>query len=176
MEESTKQISCLLVKAHIATTSRSALGLPSLLSNGYHGLFLLRVKRMGHEDDHSPPVVSRLRMCEAISPVLDTSSWHGAWLTLQCGSLSILTASNNHILGNNDFTHSMQAIHLSLSFGQVFKIFHLALYRLKGDLLIYKQCSYIFSRYFDCLFLFLHYITKCRRRSWRLRWLCDGFR
>jgi hypothetical protein len=53
-------------------------GLPSLLSNGYRGLFTLRVKRPGREADHSPPSSAGINNGGTIPPLPHTSSWHGA--------------------------------------------------------------------------------------------------
>jgi hypothetical protein len=44
-----------MFETHPGNLSRPALGPPSLLSNGYQGLFLWGVKGPGREADHSPP-------------------------------------------------------------------------------------------------------------------------
>jgi hypothetical protein len=56
-------------------------GPPSLLSNGYQGLFPWGVKRPGREADHSPPSSAEVKECVELylhSP--NTHSWRGAQL------------------------------------------------------------------------------------------------
>jgi hypothetical protein len=54
-------------------------GPPSLLSNGYQGLFPCGVKRPGREADHSPPSSAEVKECvELYLHSLNTPSCHGA--------------------------------------------------------------------------------------------------
>jgi hypothetical protein len=56
-------------------------GPPSLLSNGYQGIFSLGVKWLGSEADHSPPSIVEVKEWVDLylqSP--NTPSWIGAWL------------------------------------------------------------------------------------------------
>jgi len=56
-------------------------GLSSLLSSGYRGLFLHRLKRSGREAGHSPPSSTETKMRGALFPLLSMSSWRGASLS-----------------------------------------------------------------------------------------------
>jgi hypothetical protein len=51
---------------------------PSLLSNGYRGIFPREEKRQGPEADHSPTSSAEVKNCGAIHPLPHTSSWRGA--------------------------------------------------------------------------------------------------
>jgi hypothetical protein len=53
------------------------LGPPSLLSNGYQGLFAW-VKWLGCEADHSSSSSAEVKICGAIPSFPHTSPWHGA--------------------------------------------------------------------------------------------------
>jgi hypothetical protein len=53
-------------------------GRPSLLSDGYRGLFPPGIKRPGREADHSPPSSAEVKKGKAIPPLPHTVSWHNA--------------------------------------------------------------------------------------------------
>jgi hypothetical protein len=53
-------------------------GPPSLLPNGYWGLFPRGVKQQGREADHSPPSSAKVKNSGAIPPLPNMSSWHNA--------------------------------------------------------------------------------------------------
>jgi hypothetical protein len=59
-------------------TSIPAVRPPSLLANGYWGMFLQGLKRYRHEADNSPPSNAEIKNDEAIPPLPHTPSWRGA--------------------------------------------------------------------------------------------------
>jgi hypothetical protein len=61
-------------------------GPPSLVYNGCRGLST-RVKRQGHEADHSPPTSAKVKNCGDIPALPRTSSWRGAQLSPLIASL-----------------------------------------------------------------------------------------
>jgi len=63
-------------------------GPPSLISNGYQGLFPMELKWPGHEADHTPPSSAEVKNAWSYSSTLpSTPSRHGAQLKKSQGQL-----------------------------------------------------------------------------------------
>jgi hypothetical protein len=67
-------------KRFFCTASKAALGPPSLLSNGYRGLFRRGLKRTGREANHSPSFSANVKNGGATSPFPHSSAWCGVKL------------------------------------------------------------------------------------------------